>query len=422
VDVSLQVVGEDGSITPPWYLADHDGETTSAIATSLDETLTFVASGRAFECYELTALRFVDGGPEHLWRVGIPRDAVVLQDPASRVVALLTTTRPELRLTRLGPQRPALPDGDTDTPALLPNMEGHGLCAGPVGEAKERIRELHSRLGELSRTRREDWTDRYVDEHAEDPDALWALADALPVHGLRERADGIVEQARHRYPDHTGLRLLAVDRDGGERDWALVRELLDGCDTSTVDDGTAQHVHHLLGLAWLKAGDVERARAAFVAGIGFKEGTCDLFALLELVTPLPDPLEPSNWDESHSDLRQLHGAIQTADACLARGDPAGAIEVMDRDAVWSRRELCSTARLAEAYLGRMPTRSVEVLKMSVALSTFLDRLGTGDEPRGQSLDLPDHVLSRETLADLARRCEAWLDGHPPGERPEPGEV
>ena len=427
----LQVLAEDGQVTAPWFLADHDGDAPHGMATSLADALTFVASGPASGGFELAALQFGPAGPRHVWRVPAPRNTVLLQDPGSQSVAALYFTRQGIHLSQLGRQPPDLPTDPEGNDPPLPDLEAFSGCGEPTGPAKARILALAGQLGSMPARDRETWEREYVREHGEDADAVWALARARRQTGDRRAAERLVGKTLRQHPRHAGLAVLAADLAKDAANWHRVRKLLDGCDAGEVDGATACHLHHLLGLALLMTGEPEEARSTFEDGLRYQEGAdrdgqryqdganrdglryqdgaCDLQPLIELLTPLPDPLQPADWDESCSTLRQLLGAVHVADTCLGNDDARGAIAAMDRPAVWRTRELQSTARLAEAFLAGPPPEDHGVLKMTVALAVFLDRHRLAEGRFRRELPIPGATWDRQTRDGLARRCRAWLE-------------
>lgn len=383
---------------------------TEAMATSIAEALTFVASGPTTGGdLELAALRFGPAGPERVWRVPAPRNTVLLQDPGSQVVAALCFTRQGIHLSRLSHRPPDLPADQVGMDPPLPDLEALGGCGEPVGDVKERILDLAGRLAGMPMRDRGDWEREYVREHGGDAVAIWALARARRQTGDRRAAERIVDKALQRHPDHVGLAVQAADMARDTTGWQRVCELLDGCDADEVDGATARHLHHLLGLALLMTGDDERARSTFQAGMHYEDGSCDLQPLIELLTPLPEPLLPADWNESHTPLRQILGAVRVADVCLANNDISGALAAMDRRAVWQTRELQSTARLAEAFLASPPPGGYGEFKMVVALSTFLGRYELAEGRFRRELPIPGATRDRQTLEALARQCRVWLE-------------
>jgi len=203
--------------------------------------------------------------------------------------------------------------------------------------------------------------------------------------------------------------LLVADQAAARRDWNEVRTLLEEVPLDSVAPSLIAHHCHLLGIAWLRTGaEAARVQALWKAGLPREQEadryfTCRLDACLELVEPMPDPLPAEWWNADVSPIRQLRGAIATADRLLAAGSAQAALEVMRRRVVTRTRELQSTARLAAAWLAIDPHHPGDCFDKAIALARFV-ALTTC-----QTSDLPVQGAFRpEQLTAIAGRAEQWL--------------
>ena len=415
--IALQVLEAGGEVTEPWFLADDDGDAHHGMATTLESGLMFVLSGTFGGKFEISALRFGPTGPGIVWQVPVPRSTILLQEPGSMTVAALCSTHQGISVTKLGPHAPRLPQDRTDIETPIPNLDAFTTCGGPSGKVNARALALTKLLHEVPQRDRQDWQNRYVQKHGADAVAIWALALAFQELGDWKALKRVLERALAQHPRHAGLAVLAADQARNSDGWGRVRELLEDCALDGIDENTAQHWHHLMGLAYLSSGEFERARAVLLDGSRCERGSCNLAPFLELVTPLPDPLEPADWDDTKSPLRQLQGAIREADHCLARNDAKGALNAMNRPVVFRTREKQSTARLAEAFLANPPTDDEGGLRMAVTLATFLAQHRRVDTSLGRDLRVPGITWSRQHLDELAEHCRDWLRAPLPVEEP-----
>jgi hypothetical protein len=172
--------------------------------------------------------------------------------------------------------------------------------------------------------------------------------------------------------------------------------------------GLVPHLYHLLGIALLRARDPARARAAWEMGMRSEQRDeyfrCPFASCLDLIEPMPAPLPVEWWGPEASIVRQLRGAIVTADRFLAANDPRGALGVLRRRSVTRSGELQSFARLAAAWLAIDPQSAEERFDKALALSRFTALGGRG----GGALAIEDEWPA-EQLANLVERCEHWLD-------------
>ena len=118
---------------------------------------------------------------------------------------------------------------------------------------------------------------------------------------------------------------------------------------------------------------------------------------------MPDPLPDEWWGPGASFVRQLRGAIASADRLMAAGRPREALDVMRRRVVTAHRELQSTARLAAAWLAVDPGCPNDRFSAAIALARFVGLAAH------RPLDLPvEGAWSRDQLTALAERAERWL--------------
>ncbi|HEX3474679.1 MAG TPA: hypothetical protein VHT91_06530 [Kofleriaceae bacterium] len=208
--------------------------------------------------------------------------------------------------------------------------------------------------------------------------------------------------------------IFAANRAAERGDWREVRALLEGVPPDSVAPEWLAHHCHLLGLAWLRTG-TEAARVRELWQLGWSREPavdrlfkCRLDVCLEIVEPLPDPLPDAWWGPAASLVRQLRGAIASADRLTAAGQPRAALDVMRRRVVTAHRELQSAARLAAAWLAVSPSRNDDRFCAAIALARF-NGLVARRAPGPSVLDLPiEGAWTRDQLTSLAERAAQWL--------------
>lgn len=205
--------------------------------------------------------------------------------------------------------------------------------------------------------------------------------------------------------------LAAANRAASRGDWHEVRTLLEGVPPGSVAPEWLAHHCHLLGIAWLRTGaEAARVRELWQLGRsreqpGERLFRCQLDVCLDLVEPLPDPLPDEWWGPGASFVRQLRGAIASADRLTAAGQPRAALDVIRRRVVTGHQELQSAARLAAAWLAVDPSGTGDRFSAAIALARFVTLTAH------PVLDLPiEGAWSREQLTSLAERAKQWLTG------------
>ncbi len=208
--------------------------------------------------------------------------------------------------------------------------------------------------------------------------------------------------------------LSAANRAADRGDWHEVRTLLEGVPPGSVAPEWLAHHCHLLGIAWLRTGaEAARARELWQLGrsqehAGDRFFKCRLDVCLEIVEPLPDPLPDEWWGPGASLVRQLRGAIASADRLTAGGPPRASLDVLRRRAVTGNEELQSAARLTAAWLAVDPGCTNDRFSAAIALARFVT-LATARAPGLRVLDLPiEGAWSRDRLTSLAEDARRWL--------------
>ncbi len=249
---------------------------------------------------------------------------------------------------------------------------------------------------------------------AEEDDPYWlvyicrALRDNDFIPEVREP---LIRRLAARFPDHTGFALLLAEPEADAGRWREVLEILRPIEIEPMDVSQCYvaHYYHLLGLALLYTGGGElEAMAAFEQGWENREyGLCIAKPLIELVRPMAE-VPAREWRPDQPLVRQLLGAIKTADSALAAGDPAAAIAALERPVAWRTVESQTAGRLAAAYLAAPePADAASRYRRRLALAFFLQAFGAGPE-----ILLPGLSWEKERLEELAGRIRAWLDGLP----------
>jgi hypothetical protein len=216
--------------------------------------------------------------------------------------------------------------------------------------------------------------------------------------------------APHRRDDDGAGLLHDADAAARRGDWATVRATLEPTPVDQVAPTWVAHHCHLLGLAWLRTGEPpERVHALWETGRSHEDTSrpilrCHLDLCVDLVAPLPTPLPADWWGSEAPLLRQLRGAVATADDHMAAGDPRAALQALRRRAVTQASELQSQARLAAAWLAVDAGPRYAMFDKAIALARFVALAA-----REHAIDLPIAAAwSRDRLAALADQAQHWL--------------
>lgn len=380
------------------------GGAGGTLAVSLDERLLFVLT-HADGAYRLFAYRCGPDGVERAWDCVVSARTALVQDSRARRVLAVASTQGGLEFAVLRGSPPRL----AATPADEIDAGGQWPSVRECNSGKRDLADL--RLGdELWRHRRagdvEHWVERLRRERRRDPEGLAELAGVLTRHGKTEMAEGVLAFGLGRAPDHARLLLARAALESTRGLWDAVERTLEGIDPAALASKDACHLHHLGGLARLRAGDARGALRHFSTGEKIDPGLCGVAGNLALARALLDPLAPEPAAGSPAVLRLVH-ACRLADACFARGDAAGAVAALDRPLVFARLERQSAARLAEGYLGLDPADPLGLFRKAVALARAA-ALGRG-RPEFEE-EIPGLGWGDERIAAVAQKARDWLEG------------
>ncbi len=410
------VVDLQGECGPPCPLPGFDRDSTIAMATSLDQGLTYVRAGRleGDQDAELLAFRPAGQGLELQWRCAVPERFELARDPGSHQVCAAWETDRGVRVAPLGPVAPRFgpPPAPSHPPMALPVTPLRHTCTWPVGAVNATALAHAARLSHAPVQENVQWLRKYIRMHRADPDLMFALAVAHDK--ARDRAKGlqIARDALADHPAHPGLALLIAQdvADHGHYDEALhILGRVEPEAVAAMDPASACHFHHVLGVAQLGAGQPDRALDTLCAGADMEDGGCELVPWIALAEPLPDPLEPHHWDRSQPLLGQLRGAIVTLDRQLEQGEIEAALQTLDLVAFWRSRECQFAARRARAFLAAHAQGKAGEFETALATTSFLETM-TEPELGGRfELLLPQGRIGEDELQGIAGECEEWLE-------------
>jgi len=338
-----------------------------------------------------------------LFRAAVPFRCLLVQDTAATRPALLVADQGRFGLVPLGASPPDLPLAPEVMPFIeVPPQATLGeRCLDTWGPRQERVERLLPLLEAETRERRGVLAGIVK---RDDPEELLDLARAFGQMSNPDVAARMVKGALQRHPDHPEVRWAAACQRANAGDWSRVRELLDGVDEGRLDDATARHFAHVLGLAMLHGGEHDEACRVLTRG-GERPGPCSLEGLLAVARPLSDPTPETRVEQP---IRALLRLVAEADASHAAGDPERAIALLDTVLVWEAREVQSSARLAralqEAGDGGSPDRQLRKL---FALAMFIGA-HSDDSCERRELLVRDR-WDKAVLDAVLGKAAVWID-------------
>jgi len=391
------------------------------LATSSDLGLIFAVFTPAGSDKQLLALSVSSTGFAQIYRIPVPEDTVLIQDCRARRVSVLFADTDSPQVLSLGPE-PLPATSLPEFPARhgerrIPTLDGasFGSFGAHITAIDHyRLEALRSRLSTVSEPGRRQFVEHFASEHEGDVDRLLELYLALRgLAGTKEHQAWLIETHLAQWQGHhPGIALLVADRAVEAGRWEEVRRCLSTIDSGDLDDSRAARWYYLLGMALVHDGRWKEALAVLDRELDDDEGFYDFDSLIELAKWLDDPSAAREWGPGQPLVRQLLGAISTADRALEAGDATAALATLDRPAVWQGAEVQSAARLAAASLETTPRTPAERFRKRLALAFFCDLHGRKSSDLRRELLLPGLAWDQPQLERIEQRARAWLDEEP----------
>ncbi|MFH0900466.1 MAG: hypothetical protein V2A73_07540 [Pseudomonadota bacterium] len=404
VDSWVRSVTLDGTASSPPRVVSSRVRSPCFLATALASHCSFVLNGED-ENPELFALGIGHPGraPEVLWRAAVPRSTLLVQDPRHRHIVAVMECHDGVHPIRLASIPPPLAGSrwqNQEQRAVPASIGMAVLCFGFLRD-RHRAWEKLLHCKELAATERASWLESCRRELADSPADLALLC----RHLTGTESDSLLSFAREHHPDNSILAIVLAERLAAANRWEQARETILATAVDQLDDHGRQHADHILGLALLWLGDDDGARTAWQQGLAIDADCCPLRECLELLLPLPDPLQDSDWGPDRPLLRQVRGAIRAVDACLAQGDLDGAKRILERPHLRRADEPQLQVRLAWSYLESEPSCAAQMFRKEATLAFLCDRLAAGRP----GLPIRGESWSKERIASAKLRAQEWLE-------------
>ncbi len=420
----LEVKPDPNKKHKPIKIFNSDGEADHGIATSLDHGTVFVhffqdneeRSGR-----RLAAWKPSKQGFKMIFNAPAPQNLMLSSDETSRGVAAVAFSPFEFEGHLLADQPPVFSADLVDTlpAAKIPPFEAPWTCFWPTGKINA------SSMAYMLRLRDADFKEyrrmiREIKKNAP-ADEIAGLVYALERMLRLEEAENLKRLMREKYPDHYLVRIELAEEASRKSDWPAAVDLLQGLPRGGLDDGSARHLCHLLGMGYFILEEVQKALDTWREGLAYEGGQCEL-------EPYIDYAEAALWLPESRKRRQAASAaarmlsiFEQIDRHLAEGQWEQAIATVESMFPLTHADRLILARLAYAYIqvDFTPGEMRWVCKV-VALAHFLDCFKAAYQ---KDPVLPPCIEKwpQERLAEVARNAEHWLANctapGPPGIRP-----
>jgi hypothetical protein len=214
---------------------------------------------------------------------------------------------------------------------------------------------------------------------------------------------------RENYPDHYWVKIDLAAKAIEKSDWSRVSDLLEGVSRTGLDDGTARHICHLLGMGYFAEGNIKKALGTWKKGLSYTDGRCELEKFIDYAKIA---LKSPKWRRTHKNRNRIAKTLsifESIDRHLADKEWTSVITVIESEYPLGSAKKQLLASLAEAYLHMSYTAGdMRWACKVVALAHYLDCL---EDSFMNNMILPPCIEKwpESRLAQVARRAEEWLD-------------
>jgi len=293
--------------------------------------------------------------------------------------------------------------GKTDIP-IIPER---WMCSSPTGALKAEALALMLQMKKnpLKESR------RVISEMKQTahPDKIAVLACALELMFDYEESKNIGLWMKEAHPTHYTVKLKLAEEAATGADWPCVITTLDGITLEGIDDGTARHLCHLLGIAYFVEGDVKTALRTWHKGLEYADGECDLtsyikFAELTLLSP-----QQRKEFEAENKLAKKLNLMEEIDRHASNMNWTAVINLFETEYTMENADVQTLSRLVHAYLNmNYEPGDVRWISKLIVMAHYCARFK--DSYRAEYL-LPPCIEKWSTtrLNDIFINAEQWLE-------------
>lgn len=397
----------------PLRIENSSGDSPHSIFTSLDSGIIFVVYTDAFSKdlqYILAAFKETQQGFERLYEVKVPEKLVLTCDEFSRHVAAMNFQGSRVQAVVLNENPPVLDFGiHVSNKRVMPEFRtDFYACNHPKGPINAMSLADSIKIKNWTAKELNDAISMMKQPGSNTPDEIAAFIHALEHSCLFEKAKDMKKWMRTQHPNHYSVLLDLAVEAGREKKWPQVISMIEGISRSDLDDGTACHLCHLLGIGYFIQGEIERAQNIWMEGTTYEDGQCDLSPYLEYARLSLMPAKKRQ--KQTSDMAKDLNLFESVDNHLANKRWGEAIETIEKNEASSKTELQMLSRLTWAYLNQnlIPGEMPWLFKI-IALANYCE--GYNNKFIYDNKVLPPYIGSwpEIRLNDIARQAQQWLD-------------
>ncbi len=337
----------------PLVIYDSDGECQNTMAILNNAGIIFVY----FTSHDgsdagLLALKPSKEGFDPIYRVSAPKKLIIFSNEHSDGLVAMGPSSAGLKAVRLDAHPPSFEGmvGFEEMRYFFPSFDALWECDVETGAFKA---ETLARTLQLKEIRQLFYPEQLKKtKFLNDPDQVAVLIRALGYMGRWNEAKSLLEWLKEHHPDHCRVLMEEAKSAAEKQDWPRVISLLEKVVPRDLDDGTARHRCHLLGMAYFAEGDAEKALRTWKRGKRHKDGHCNLDPYIAYAGLSLKDEKQRKRSRIGEDMKKGLALFETVDQYMNSGDWKSVVLTMESFGALAIPDLQLQARLARAYLNQ----------------------------------------------------------------------
>ena len=422
-NMCLEIRPERGNTYPPVLIEDSDGEADHSVFTSFDSGVVFVRfmeSILADSKTILAAFKDVGGRFELLFRIPIPERTLFFCDEFSNVFVATKIRSDKFNAIFLNESSPDLQGDRTDSSKkVFPELRGDFLPCYFLPRNSTFVSKYEDFILNAEPKRADEIFREMKTPGSHSPDEIDSFRWALYWSSSYDRANELKEFLGANYPDHPCVRQDSASQAAHDENWEEVVRLLEGFlpDDEEEEDNIC-HLYHLLGIAFFRMGNIEKALSAWEEGKLYGEDPCNLCDCIEFAQlALGKTNEGVKDDEARAGAGAgVEDAMQKAfkhceaiEDALAHERWRDVVETIWKMDAISIGNFQIQARLSYALLKQISIpRTLEWFFKAVSLGNYCQMTDNKITVKPPVFPPRFKIWSESRLNDVAMQAKQWL--------------
>ena len=399
----------------PLVIDDTDGEYRNTMAILNNTGIIFVY----FMSHEgsdagLLALKPSKEGFDPIYRVPAPKKLIIFSNEHSDGLVAIGPSSAGLKAVRLDAHPPSFEGmvGFEEMRYFFPSFDAIWECDVETGAFKA---ETLARTLQLKEIRQLFYPEQLKNtKFLNDPDQVAVLIRALGYMGRWDEAKYLRHWLKNYHPGHCRVLMEAAKNAAKKQDWPRVISLLEKVVPRDLDDGTARHRCHLLGMAYFAEGDAEKALRIWKRGKRYKDGRCNLDPYIIYARLSLKDEKQRKRSRIGEDMKRGLALFETVDQYMNSGDWKSVVMTMESAGALAIPDLQLQARLARAYLNQdlNPEEPRFICKLLV-LADYREKYHETIFRKNQPLPSHLETWSEARLKETENEARDWLRRNQP---------